>query len=54
MSSTSRHEIVEKNVGLLATLILVAISFGALVEITPLMYQNKPQSLWITFVHILH
>ncbi len=39
--STNRHEIIEKNVGLLAVLIIVAISFGALVEITPLLYQKQ-------------
>ncbi len=39
--STNRHEIIEKNVGLLAILIIVAISFGALVEITPLLYQKQ-------------
>lgn len=39
--ATNRHEIVEKNVGLLAILIIVGISFGALVEITPLMYQKQ-------------
>jgi cytochrome c oxidase cbb3-type subunit 2 len=38
--STNRHEIVEKNVGLLVILTLVAISFGGLVEITPLMFQK--------------
>ncbi|OAN17905.1 peptidase S41 [Photobacterium jeanii] len=38
---SNRHEIVEKNVGLLAILIIVAISFGALVEITPLLYQDQ-------------
>ncbi|MGF1702538.1 cytochrome-c oxidase, cbb3-type subunit II [Photobacterium makurazakiensis] len=37
----NRHEIVEKNVGLLAILIIIAISFGALVEITPLLYQDQ-------------
>ncbi|MGR5064909.1 cytochrome-c oxidase, cbb3-type subunit II [Photobacterium sp. DNB22_13_2] len=37
----NRHEIVEKNVGLLAILIVIAISFGALVEITPLLYQDQ-------------
>ena len=37
----NRHEIIEKNVGLLAILILVGISFGALVEIIPLMYQDQ-------------
>lgn len=39
--SSNRHEIVEKNVGLLAILIIIAISFGALVEITPLIYQEQ-------------
>ncbi|KXI22668.1 cytochrome-c oxidase, cbb3-type subunit II [Photobacterium sanguinicancri] len=38
---SNRHEIVEKNVGLLAILIVIAISFGALVEITPLLYQDQ-------------
>lgn len=37
----NRHEFIEKNVGLLATLIVVAISFGALVEITPLLYEKQ-------------
>ena len=35
------HEIVEKNAGLLAILVLVAISLGALVEVAPLMYQQN-------------
>lgn len=39
--SNNRHEIIEKNVGLLAISIIVAISFGALVEILPLMYQKQ-------------
>ncbi|KLV09489.1 MULTISPECIES: cytochrome-c oxidase, cbb3-type subunit II [Photobacterium] len=39
--ASNRHEIVEKNVGLLAILIIIAISFGALVEITPLIYQDQ-------------
>ncbi|MGF1732274.1 cytochrome-c oxidase, cbb3-type subunit II [Photobacterium kasasachensis] len=39
--ANNRHEIVEKNVGLLAILIVIAISFGALVEITPLLYQDQ-------------
>lgn len=38
---SNRHAIVEKNVGLLAILIIIAISFGALVEITPLIYQEQ-------------
>jgi cytochrome c oxidase cbb3-type subunit 2 len=36
----NRHELVEKNVGLFAILTIFAISFGALVEITPLMFQK--------------
>ncbi|UJF18106.1 cytochrome-c oxidase, cbb3-type subunit II [Vibrio sp. SS-MA-C1-2] len=40
-NSNNRHEIVEKNVGLLAILIIVVISFGALVEIIPLMFQKQ-------------
>lgn len=40
-NSNNRHELVEKNVGLLAILIIVAISFGALVEIIPLMFQKQ-------------
>ncbi len=39
--SSNRHAIVEKNVGLLAILIVIAISFGALVEITPLIFQKQ-------------
>lgn len=36
-----RHEIVEKNVGLLSILILVVISFGGLTEIVPLFFQKQ-------------
>ncbi len=36
-----RHEIIEKNMGLMIVLILVAISFGAMVEIIPLFFQQK-------------
>lgn len=36
-----KHEIVEKNVGLLAVLILVVISFGGLAEVVPLMFQKQ-------------
>lgn len=36
-----RHEIVEKNVGLLAVLILVVISFGGLAEVVPLMFNKQ-------------
>lgn len=39
--SSSRHEIVEKNVGLFAIITVIAISFGALVEITPLLFQKQ-------------
>lgn len=40
-SNKNRHSIVEKNVGLLAILMAFAISLGALVEITPLMFQKQ-------------
>ncbi|MGX9416114.1 cytochrome-c oxidase, cbb3-type subunit II [Vibrio sp. WJH972] len=40
-NSNNRHEIVERNVGLLAILVIIAISFGALVEITPLIFQKQ-------------
>ena len=35
------HEKVEKNVGLLAVLIAVAVSLGGLAEIVPLMFQAE-------------
>nr|WP_136252202.1 cytochrome-c oxidase, cbb3-type subunit II [Ningiella ruwaisensis] len=35
------HELVEKNVGLLTILVLVAISFGAMAQILPLMFQQS-------------
>jgi cytochrome c oxidase cbb3-type subunit 2 len=44
MSKTTRkqrHEKIEKNVGLMAVLIAVAVSFGGLAEIVPLMYQAE-------------
>jgi cytochrome c oxidase cbb3-type subunit 2 len=40
-----KHEVVEKNIGLMIILIIVAISFGALVELVPLMFSkdvNEP------------
>ncbi|WP_261817360.1 cytochrome-c oxidase, cbb3-type subunit II [Vibrio gallicus] len=40
-NSNNRHELVEKNVGLMAILIIFAISLGALVEITPLLFQKQ-------------
>lgn len=39
MSKT--HEKIEKNIGLMAVLIAVAVSFGGLAEIIPLMYQAE-------------
>lgn len=36
-----RHEIIEKNVGLLAVLVLVVISFAGLAEIVPLFFQKQ-------------
>ncbi len=35
------HEKIEKNVGLMAILIVIAISFGGLVEIVPLMFKSS-------------
>ena len=40
-SQNNRLEIVEKNIGLLAILIVVTISLGGLVEIVPLMFQKE-------------
>ncbi|WP_434360755.1 cytochrome-c oxidase, cbb3-type subunit II [Parasalinivibrio latis] len=40
-NNANKHEIVERNVGLLAILIIFAISLGALVEITPLIFQKQ-------------
>ena len=37
----TKHDIVEKNLGLMIFLILVAISFGGLVEIVPLFFQKE-------------
>lgn len=36
-----QHETVEKNVGLMIALVLIAISFGGLVEIVPLFWQSS-------------
>lgn len=36
-----KHEVVEKHIGLMIVLIVVAISFGGLVEIVPLMFQKQ-------------
>ena len=37
------HDVVEKNIGLMMVLILVAISFGTLVELTPLIFGDEVQ-----------
>lgn len=39
--SKNHHEIIEKNAGLIIILTIVAISFGTLVEITPLFFQKQ-------------
>ena len=41
MSNPNSHEKVEKNIGLMAVLIAVVVSFGGLAEIVPLMYQAE-------------
>ena len=37
----TKHDIVEKNLGLMVVLVVVAISFGSLVEIVPLFFQDE-------------
>lgn len=39
-NNANKHELIEKNAGLLAVATIFAISFGTLVEITPLMFQS--------------
>jgi cytochrome c oxidase cbb3-type subunit 2 len=42
---SSKHEIIEKNIGLMAVLMVLAVSVGGLVQIVPLFFQdvtNKP------------
>lgn len=41
MSNKNHHEKVEKSVGLLGIFIIIAISFGTMVQITPLMYMEE-------------
>ena len=41
MSNKNSHEKVEKNIGLMAVLIAVVVSFGGRAEIVPLMYQAE-------------
>ena len=36
----NKHERIEKNIGLMIVLVIIAISFGGLVEIVPLMFQK--------------
>lgn len=36
-----KHEVVEKNIGLMIVFIIIAISFGALVELVPLFFQKQ-------------
>jgi len=36
-----QHEVVEKNIGLMMVLVIVAISFGALVELVPLFFDKE-------------
>jgi cytochrome c oxidase cbb3-type subunit 2 len=39
--NSNAHENIEKNIGLMAVLIAVAVSFGGLAEIVPMMYQAE-------------
>ena len=36
-----KHEVIEKNVGLMIVLTIVAISFGTLVELVPLIFSKQ-------------
>ncbi len=40
---TMKHDVVEKNVGLMIILVIVAISFGTLVELVPLFFAKQTQ-----------
>ncbi|MBP8185779.1 MAG: cbb3-type cytochrome c oxidase subunit II, partial [Pseudomonas sp.] len=37
---SSKHEIIEKNIGLMAVLMVLAVSIGGLVQIVPLFFQD--------------
>jgi cytochrome c oxidase cbb3-type subunit 2 len=39
--NTSKHDIIERNIGLLMVLIILAVAFGGLVEIVPLFFQRS-------------
>ena len=39
----SKHAIIEKNIGLMIVLIIVAISFGGLAQIVPLFFSTEHQ-----------
>ncbi len=41
MSATSRHDVIERNIGLLIALCIAVVSVGGLVEIVPLFFQKS-------------
>jgi cytochrome c oxidase cbb3-type subunit 2 len=41
MNATTRHELIEKNLGLLIVLVILVVSVGGLVEIVPLFFQKS-------------
>ena len=41
MSATSRHDVIERNMGLLIALCILVVSIGGLVEIVPLFFQKS-------------
>ena len=41
MSSTSGHELIERNLGLMVALIIAVVSVAGLVEIVPLFFQKS-------------
>ncbi|MBI4196157.1 MAG: cytochrome-c oxidase, cbb3-type subunit II [Betaproteobacteria bacterium] len=41
MSTTSKHDVIERNIGLLIALVIAVVSVGGLVEIVPLFFQRS-------------
>ena len=41
MNTTSKHDLIERNLGLLIVLVILAVSVGGLVEIVPLFFQKS-------------
>ena len=48
-----KHEIVEKNIGLMIVLIILTISGGFLAEVVPLFFQKEVNECWRTLLRCL-